>query len=159
MISRKKLEATKICSELMLLAQRSLSNLECVVRFRTDSQVVLKRITNPDLHFAKFVKRRVDKILLVSSPDTWRYISTSLNPADVGTREISFNSPDSLNLWFGGPEFLLLESEDPQPFSSTPAVRKISVTRHLYSDDSEDSIFKLMDVAPDLYTLKRDLRI
>ena len=156
-ISRKELEAAKICSELMLLAQRSLSNLECAVRFWTDSQVVLKWITNPDLHLVKFVKRRVDKILLVSSPDTWGYICTSLNPADVGTREKSFNSPDSLNLWFGGPEFLLQESEDLQPFSSTSAVRQISVTRHLHSDNSEDPIFKLMDVAHDLYTLKKRL--
>ena len=84
-ISRKELEAAKICSELMLLAQRLLSNFECVVRFWTDSQVVLKWITNPDLHLVRFVKRRVDKILLVSSSDTWGYISTSLNPADVGT--------------------------------------------------------------------------
>ena len=33
-----------------------------------------------------FVKCRVDKINLVSPVNAWRYVSTSNNPADVGTR-------------------------------------------------------------------------
>ena len=53
------------------------------------------------------------------------------------------------------PDFLLQESEDPQPVSSTPAVRQISVTRQLHSDHPEDSILKLINEAPDFYTFKK----
>ena len=82
-ISRKELEAAKLCSELMLVARKALRNLSCCVKFWTDSQVVHKWITNPELRVAGFVKRRVDKILLASSPDAWGYVSTALNPADA----------------------------------------------------------------------------
>ena len=71
-ISREELKAAKLCSDLMLLAKSALKSFTCSSHFWTDSQVVYKWITNPDLHLTKFVKRRVDKILLVSSSDTWR---------------------------------------------------------------------------------------
>ena len=82
-ISRKELEAAKLCSELMLVARKALRNLSCCFKFWTDSQVVHKWITNPELRVAGFVKRRVDKIFLASSPDAWGYVSTALNPADA----------------------------------------------------------------------------
>ena len=89
-ISRKELEAAKMCSELMLHALAAFKDLSCEVKFWTDSQVVHKWIVNPDLHLSKFVKRRIDKINLVSSPDSWNFIGTSQNPADVGTQEQKF---------------------------------------------------------------------
>ena len=64
-ISRKELEAAKFCSELMPQASGALAHLNITLHFWTDSQVVLKWITNPDLHLARFVKRRVDIILRV----------------------------------------------------------------------------------------------
>ena len=39
---------------------------------------------NPDLHLPRFVKCRVDRIFLMASADGWRYVNTSLIPADVG---------------------------------------------------------------------------
>ena len=65
-ISRKELEAAKLCCELTLLAKQALRNLDCTSHFWTDSQVVLGWITNLELNLARFVKRRVDKILRVS---------------------------------------------------------------------------------------------
>ena len=53
---------------------------------------------NPDLHLARFVKRRVNKILVVSSPEAWNYVNTSVNPADVGTRESCVKHADAVNL-------------------------------------------------------------
>ena len=75
----------------MLLALAALQHLSCAVKFWTDSEVLLKWITNPDLHLSRFIKRRIDKIHLVSSPESWGYIGTLQNSADVGTRKISFN--------------------------------------------------------------------
>ena len=128
-ISRKELETAKICSDLMLQALKALEDLSCTVKFWTDSQVVLKWITNPELHLSRFVKRRFDKIIVVSPPYSWHYVGTSINPADVGTRAKSFNNRDLLGLWLDGPEFLLQGSEDTKPVSSLSTVRAISVHR------------------------------
>ena len=49
--------------------------------------MVLRWVANPDLHQPRFVKRRVDKILLVASANVWSYASSDVNSADVGTRE------------------------------------------------------------------------
>ena len=106
-ISRKELEAAKMCSELMLHALAAFKDFSCEVKFWTDSQVVHKWIVNPDLHLSKFVNCRIDKINLVSSPDSWNFIGISQNPANVGTRDKNKNS-DALNLWLFGPEFLTL---------------------------------------------------
>ena len=83
-ISRKELEAAKICSDLKLQALKALEQLSCTVKFWTDSQVVHKWITNPELHLSRFVKRQIDKFILVSPPDSWHYVGTSINPAEVG---------------------------------------------------------------------------
>ena len=155
-ISRKELEAAKICSDLMLQALKALEDLSCTVKFWTDSQVVHKRITNPELHLSRFVKRRIDKIILVSPPDSWHYVGTSINLADVGTREKSFKNRDLLGLWLNGPEFLLQSSEDAKPVSSLSTVRAISVPGQLMGEDcSDDPLEKLIETSLNLYALKK----
>ena len=56
-ISRKELEAAKLCSDLMVLAKGAIRHLDCSIHFWTDSKVVLGWITNPNLKLARFVKR------------------------------------------------------------------------------------------------------
>ena len=68
--------------------------------------MVLKWIINPDLHLPRFVKRRVDRIHLVAPASAWKYVNTSLNPADVGTRWQSVKK-SGLSTWLEGPKFLL----------------------------------------------------
>ena len=126
-ISRKELEAAELNSDLMLLALAALQHLSCAVKFWTDSEVLLKWIANADLHLSRVTKRRIDKIHLVSSPESWGYIDTLQNPADVDTRKKSFKSKDAFNLWLKGPELLLQDVEDPSPVPSASAVRAISV--------------------------------
>ena len=77
-----------------MTALTSLQHLSCSLHLWLDSQVVLRRIANPDLHLPRFVKRRVDKILLVASANAWSYVSFDVNPADVGTREDCVKKPD-----------------------------------------------------------------
>ena len=87
--SRKELEAATLCADLMLSVFRSLQYFKMLVPFCSNSQVTLKWTVNPDLDLPRFVKQRVDKILLVASADAWNYIHSSVNPADVGTGEAS----------------------------------------------------------------------
>ena len=84
----------------MLQAKESLQHFNCSLHFWTDSRVVLGWITNADLHLARFVKRRVDKIVRVAPASAWNYIHTTQNPADVGTRSAACRNPDSVRLWW-----------------------------------------------------------
>ena len=154
-ISRKELEAAKICSESMLLAARALHHLPLTIHFWTDSQVVLKWIINPDLHLARFVKRRVDKILMVASPEAWRYVHTSTNPADVGTREGTIKRSGALDLWLHGPAFL--RTREVQPFSPDQSITVLSVTEfdnELFNHEPK-GLDQLVQRSPDLYTLRK----
>ena len=140
----------------MLQALKALEDLSCTVKFWTDSQVVHKWITNPELHLSRFVKPRIDKTILVFPPDSWHYVGTSTNPADVGTREKSFKNRDLLGLWLDGPEFLLQGSEDAKPVSSLSTVRAISVPGQLMGEDySDNPLEKLIETSPNLYALKK----
>ena len=105
-ISRKELEAAILCSELLLQAKDSLQDLNCSLHCWTDSQVVLGWLTNPNLNLSRFVKRRVERILQVSPGNVWKYVDTSQNPADVGTRDVIGKNPECIDLWLGGPVFL-----------------------------------------------------
>ena len=154
-ISRKELEAAQICSELKLRASKALHRYRCSIHFWTDSQVVLKWIVNQDLHLAHFVKRRVDKILVVSSPEAWNYTNTSVNPADVGTRESSVKHADAVNLWLNGPVFLRMEGIEPRTQDTCPIVRVVTVHEKSLIDRGKSSFEQLIESCPDLYTFKK----
>ena len=83
--------------------------------------------TNSDLMLARFVKRRVDSILSVAPSSAWKYVSTAQNPADVGTRETSYNNSYFVDLWLNEPEFLLLNSVNVNS-ESVPIVSRTSVS-------------------------------
>ena len=84
-ISGKELVPAEMCTKLMRNVSKLLQHLGCSLHFWSDSQVVLRWIINPDLHLPRFVKRRVDKFLLVAFANAWSYVNTSLNPPDAGT--------------------------------------------------------------------------
>ena len=73
--------------------------------FYTDSKVELGYIGNESRRFHIYVANRVQTIRKISSPDQWRYVESSVNPADLATRglhpkDLAFSS------WLNGPEFL-----------------------------------------------------
>ena len=105
---------------------------------------------------SRFVKRRIDKIIFVSPPDSWHYVGTSINPADVGTREKTFLNRDLLGLCLDGPEFFLQGSEDAKPVTSLSTVLAISVPGQLIGEDcSEVPLERLIETSPNLYALKK----
>ena len=73
--------------------------------FWTDSKVVLGYVKNESRRFQIFVANRVQEIQEKTSPEQWRYVDTTSNPADIASRGISANR--LLNsAWIQGPEFL-----------------------------------------------------
>ena len=64
--------------------------------------------------FKPFVANRVGKIQAQTDHVQWRYVTTSLNPADLCTRGSSATQLPENTLWWHGPSFLK-ESEESWP--------------------------------------------
>ena len=154
-ISRKELEAAKMCAELMQTVSKSLRHLACSLHFWSDSQVVLKWIINPDLHLPRFVKRRVDKINFVAPASAWSYINTSLNPADVGTRIDRVKKSGGHLHWLAGPDFLWQGSLKPAPSLPEVVINKTNVDEEPLLKFLKTGLDCLIEISPDLYTLKK----
>ena len=56
--------------------------------------------------YKPFVAHRVGEIHENSNPDQWRYVPTSLNPADLGTRGLTALELTESKKWWTGPDFL-----------------------------------------------------
>ena len=72
----------------------------------TDSANVLWWIRGYSRAFKLFVTNRVGEIQMSSSPEQWRHIPTSLNPADYLTRGVKLVEILNLKSWWEGPEYL-----------------------------------------------------
>jgi hypothetical protein len=91
-----------------------------VVYYHTDSCVVLGYIKGEKTRFPVFVANRVQLIREFSDPDQWRYVPSSLNPADEASRGLSASKLlNTGTLWLRGPAFLLGPKED---WPAAPAV-------------------------------------
>ena len=73
--------------------------------FWTDSQIVLRYLTNWSRRFKPFVANRVAEIIEQSDASDWHHIS-QLNPADHCTRGLRATQLQPGHIWFQGPEFL-----------------------------------------------------
>ena len=86
-----------------LLEELSLPIHEVV--FYTDSKVALGYIQNDSRRFYVYVANRVHIIRSISDPTQWRYVETTLNPADLATRGVAAEHLKD-SRWLHGPEFL-----------------------------------------------------
>ena len=72
----------------------------------TDSRVVLGYISNDSKRFHVFVGNRVQQIRDGSDISQWRYVNTSVNPADEGSRGVSPEDFLAKSKWLHGPDFI-----------------------------------------------------
>ena len=82
--------------------------------FWSDSQNVLLGIHGHSRDFKPFVANRVGEIQTSTNPEQWRYIPTSLNPADILSRGMTAANLEHCDRWWKGPEFLK-KSKDAWP--------------------------------------------
>ena len=106
--------------------------------------------------FGEVISRRIEKILLLSKAESWRYCNTHSNPADVASRPYGVKKPESQKLWFEGPQFLMQSKEVPES-ESPMSVNRVTCTREqselCFSEKSP--LDELIDSAPSLYVLKK----
>ena len=120
------------------------------VVFWSDSLNVICWIKNDVKRFQPFVAHRVSEIREFTSPDQWRHIPGTENPADLPSRGAKLEDLKHISLWWEGPPFLLESPEnwpkqrdiseqacDPSEF------RKEKVTTHSARAKKMDTDFRL----------------
>ena len=127
--------------------------------FWTDSQVVLGYIKNQTKKFHLFVANRIQAIRDVSEEDQWRYVQSSDNPADDGTRGQTVANFVKSGRWLSGPKFLLQPRDswgEHQTFEvdgGDVEVKKVKV--NTVSVEENDQLQKLVNKTSNWYRLKR----
>ena len=156
-IACKELVAVVTTTELAMQAFKALDLPECQQYFWIDSGNVLQWITNRDLRLEKFISRRIEKILVLSKAESWRYCNTHSNPADVASCPDGVKKPESRKLWFEGPQFLMQSKEVAESESPSVSVNRVTCTREQSElcFPEKSPLDELIDFAPSLYVLKK----
>merc|ERR1711872_890370 len=82
--------------------------------FHTDSLTTYYRLQSKDKKQPVFVSNHVNKILLSTKAQEWRWVPTDLNPADVVSRGARPEEEEKWKLFYGGPAYIR-EDEDCWP--------------------------------------------
>ena len=104
-IPRKELNAATEATQCSFHLQRELRIKPSQVSYYCDSNIVLGYIHSTERRFTKYVTRRVSIIHRHTSPESWKYVRTSDNPADIASRGAT-PSVLSESSWFTGPDHL-----------------------------------------------------
>ncbi|GFX33392.1 integrase catalytic domain-containing protein [Trichonephila clavipes] len=77
----------------------------------TDSQVVLSWLSSHLRNWKPYIANRTSEILDLVPADSWRYVPTKMNPADIACRGLSPKELPTCVLWWEGPQRLSCEME------------------------------------------------
>ena len=86
--------------------------------------------------FNVFVENRIKEIRKLTDMNSWHYVETRKNPADLITR-MDIVSFAHNQLWWGGPEFLhgdKIIATSPDPVTDTPSIESKSQTTPCLSE-------------------------
>ncbi|GFR26198.1 DUF1758 domain-containing protein [Trichonephila clavata] len=72
----------------------------------TDSQVVLSWLSSHPRNWKPYIANRTSEILDLVPADSWRYVPTKMNPADIASRGLSPKELPRCGLWWEGPQWL-----------------------------------------------------
>ncbi|XP_065068249.1 uncharacterized protein LOC135693649, partial [Rhopilema esculentum] len=111
-IPRLELTAATLSVKLDSMLKRELDMKLGESVFWTDSTAVLRYIANESRRFHTYVGNRIAVIHDGSSPSQWRYVDTSLNPADDASRGLSADGLINSRTWLYGPKFLQKEENE-----------------------------------------------
>ena len=114
-IARKEIVAALNTAKLLKQVSDALEVSNCSNFFCCDSRRVLQWLKNPDLRLNKSIIQRVNHILMLSSEAEWRFCSSKLNAADVGSRPDLMRKAEARNLCINGPSLL-------QQYTAVPLV-------------------------------------
>ncbi|KAL7831201.1 hypothetical protein SRHO_G00307040 [Serrasalmus rhombeus] len=130
--------------------------------FWTDSTTVIKYIENDKLRFKTFVANRIAVIRAHTTPQQWRYISSSENPADCASRGLTPAKFKRNFTWRYGPqvlkepEHLWLDKPDALQIDKDDSEIRHSINVHLtHATEDTNAMGKLINHYSSWYKLKR----
>ncbi|XP_062704139.1 uncharacterized protein LOC134286530 [Aedes albopictus] len=89
--------------------------------FWSDSATVLSWLRADHRRYKQFVACRIGELLTITDVDTWRWVPSKQNPADIATKWGSGPDLNANSVWFKGPAYLgKPEAEWPTQTISTP---------------------------------------
>ena len=110
-IPRLELTAATVGAKLSKFILDELDVDDITVHFWTDSMTVLRYLRNVSTRFKIFVAHRVQQIQDISEVNSWNYVPTEKNPADLASRGVNPDDTEKLHFWLEGPQFLRESSE------------------------------------------------
>ena len=105
-IPRMELSAAVLATRMDRMIKQEVNMVVHSSTFWTDSNCILRYIENKEKRFQIFVANRVSAILDQSTAAQWRYIETTLNPADKASRGMTVDELLTNERWKQGPAFL-----------------------------------------------------
>lgn len=75
----------------------------------TDSTIVISWVDGNPRHFKTYVGNRVTSIMELISPNQWKHVNGTQNPADCASRGLFPSELLQYSLWWNGPPWLHLE--------------------------------------------------
>ena len=153
-IPRMELSAAVLATRLDQMIEQELSTPVHSSTFWADSTCVLRYIENKDKRFQTFVANRISALLNQSTAAQWRYVDTSLNPADEASRGMTVEGLLNNERRTQGPEFLKQSEEEwprrPPSMGEIPAddpeVKKTAETfANEINKQQEDNIGKVFE--------------
>ncbi len=119
--------------------------------FWTDSTAVLKYLNSESTRFKTFVANRISTILEHSQTSQWRYINTTLNPADHVSRGQTVEAFLNNESWLSGPSFLLCPQDqwpkNPDPGMADindPEVKRVAQAHVIQVQEPKGAVDQLM---------------
>ncbi|XP_064464098.1 uncharacterized protein LOC135375287 [Ornithodoros turicata] len=108
-LPRLELMAALIGSRMMHNLKRIFSGIEFESFMWSDSMIALWWIRRPPTEWKQFVSNRVDEIQQKTDRRRWKHCPGTENPADYLTRGVTAEILIRTNVWWHGPDWLLLE--------------------------------------------------
>lgn len=106
-IPRLELNAALLLATLSDRIKNSLRSTPEEEFYWTDSEITLFRIRSHPSKFNLYVGTRISEIQRLTPVESWNFIPTKLNPADILSRGCMPNDLMDHELWWHGPDFLL----------------------------------------------------
>ena len=116
--------------------------------FWSDSEVALAWLKGEEgkTKWTPWVERRVKKVKKRSDVENWDYVHTSINPADIGTREASAMKIKENELWWYGPRLPHDNPVKSEEKNRSEIEKEKAVVTLLVDFDPANSIRNLIDV-------------
>ncbi|KAK3715341.1 hypothetical protein QZH41_001342 [Actinostola sp. cb2023] len=106
-VPRLELTAATVSVRISHMIKKELEVDQASMIYHTDSTTVLRYIFNEQRRFKVFVTNRVQLIRECSNPTQWRFVPTSINPADDASRGVDATTlTEEQQRWLVGPAFL-----------------------------------------------------